>query len=165
MISLSFTISPLSSDKLPCLLNGWHLRIYVGYNILCHVNSLANDLIGPSIPHPALAPAPGLTILSLPPQCKFTSSHICDNLVDCPHLEKYNTMLKPLVHPASIDCDVNWPAPGPWELTTACPSLMPKMVWIMNHDSSGSICWMFMHCFIKMVPRSITSPRRPLMKS
>ena len=39
----------------------------LGYTILHHVNSLANDLIGQTIPHPALAPAPGLAILMLPP--------------------------------------------------------------------------------------------------
>ena len=40
----------------------------LGYTILHCINSLANDLIGPAIPCPALAPAPGLTILTLPPQ-------------------------------------------------------------------------------------------------
>ena len=34
-----------------------------GYTILHYVNSLANDLIGPTVPHPASAPAPGLAIL------------------------------------------------------------------------------------------------------
>ena len=38
----------------------------LGYTILHHVNSLANDLIGPTIPRPASAPAPGLSVLTLP---------------------------------------------------------------------------------------------------
>ena len=37
----------------------------LGYNILHHVNSLANNLIGPTIPCTTSAPAPGLTVLLL----------------------------------------------------------------------------------------------------
>ena len=48
----------------------------LGYTILHHVNSLANDLISPTIPHLASAPAPGLAVLTLPPQVEFTLSHI-----------------------------------------------------------------------------------------
>ena len=76
------------------------------YNILHQVNSLANDLIGPSIPRPASAPAPGLAVLSLPPRVKFASSHIRNESTDFPHPETYNTLLEPLVHPAGISQDV-----------------------------------------------------------
>ena len=48
----------------------------LGYTILHHVYSLANDLIGPTIPHPASAPAPGLTVLMLPPRVEFPTSHV-----------------------------------------------------------------------------------------
>ena len=48
----------------------------LGYTILHHVNSLANDLISPTIPCPASAPAPGLAVLTLPPQVEFPASHI-----------------------------------------------------------------------------------------
>ena len=48
----------------------------LAYNILHWVNSLANDLIRPSILRPASAPAPDPAILSLPPQVGFASSHI-----------------------------------------------------------------------------------------
>ena len=48
----------------------------LGYTILHHVNSLANDLIGPTIPCPASAPAPGLATLTLPPQVEFPASHV-----------------------------------------------------------------------------------------
>ena len=48
----------------------------LGYTILHCVNSLAKDLIGPTIPHPTSAPAPGLAILTLPPWVEFTSSHV-----------------------------------------------------------------------------------------
>ena len=48
----------------------------LGYTIFYHVNSLANDLIGPTIPHPASAPTPGLAVLMLPPRVEFASSHI-----------------------------------------------------------------------------------------
>ena len=48
----------------------------LGYTILHHVNSLTNDLIGPTIPHPALAPTPGLAILTLPPRVEVPASHV-----------------------------------------------------------------------------------------
>ena len=48
----------------------------LGYTILHHVNSLANDLIGPTIPHPASAPTPGLAVLTLPPRIEFPASHV-----------------------------------------------------------------------------------------
>ena len=70
------------------------------------MNSLANNLIGPSIPHPASAPPPGLVILSLPPWVEFASSHICNEPIDFPHPETYDTLLEPLVHPAGISRDV-----------------------------------------------------------
>ena len=79
----------------------------LGYTILHHVNSLANNLIGPTIPCPASAPAPGLAALTLPPQVEFTSSHVQNEPLDHPHLESYDALLKPLVHPASINWDVN----------------------------------------------------------
>ena len=78
----------------------------LAYNILHCVNSLANDLIRPSIPHPASAPAPGLAVLLLPPQVKFPSSHIQNKPANFPHLETYDPLLKPLVHSAGISCDV-----------------------------------------------------------
>ena len=48
----------------------------LGYTILHHVNSLANDLISPTIPCPASALAPGLAILMLPPRVEFPTSHV-----------------------------------------------------------------------------------------
>ena len=48
----------------------------LGYTILHWVNSLANTLIGPTIPRPASAPAPGLAVLTLPPRVEFPASHI-----------------------------------------------------------------------------------------
>ena len=48
----------------------------LGYTILHCVNSLANDLIGPTIPRPASAPAPGLAVLTLPPRVEFPASHV-----------------------------------------------------------------------------------------
>ena len=78
----------------------------LGYNILHHVNSLANDLIRPTIPHPMSAPAPGLAVLLLPPQVEFALSHIWNEPLDCPHLETYDALLKPLVRPAGISHDV-----------------------------------------------------------
>ena len=71
----------------------------LGYNILHHINSLANGLIGPTIPHPTSAPAPGLAILLLPPWV--------DKPLDCPHPETDNALLEPLVYPASISRNVN----------------------------------------------------------
>ena len=78
----------------------------LAYNILHCVNSLANNLIGPSIPRPASAPAPALAVLSLPPRVEFPSSHIRNEPADFPHLETYNILLEPLVHPTGISCDV-----------------------------------------------------------
>ena len=74
----------------------------LAYNILHRVNSLASDLIGPSIPRPASAPAPGLAILSLLPRVEFTSSHVRNEPTNFPHPETYDTLLEPLVHPAGI---------------------------------------------------------------
>ena len=48
----------------------------LGYTILHHVNSLANDLISPTIPHPASVPTPGLAVLTLPPRVEFPMSHV-----------------------------------------------------------------------------------------
>ena len=82
----------------------------LGYNILHCINTLTNDLIGLTIPHPASAPALGLAILLLPPQVEFTPSHIQNIPLDCPHPETYDALLEPLIYPASISCDVNWSA-------------------------------------------------------
>ena len=38
------------------------------YNIDGRLTALANDLISPTVPHPASAPAPGLAVLTLPPR-------------------------------------------------------------------------------------------------
>ena len=48
----------------------------LGYTILHCINSLANDLVGPTIPCTASAPAPGLAVLMLPPRVEFASSHV-----------------------------------------------------------------------------------------
>ena len=48
----------------------------LSYTILHCINSLANDLIGPTIPRPASAPTPGLAILTLPPRVEFPASHV-----------------------------------------------------------------------------------------
>ena len=48
----------------------------LGYTILHCVNSLANDLIGPTIPRPASGPAPDLAVLTLPPRVEFPTSHV-----------------------------------------------------------------------------------------
>ena len=47
----------------------------LGYTILHRLNSLANNLIGPTIPRPPSAPAPGLAVLMLPPRIEFPASH------------------------------------------------------------------------------------------
>ena len=78
----------------------------LAYNILHCVNSLANDLIGPSIPRPASVPTPSLAILSLLPRVEFASSNVCNEPVDFPHPETYDTLLEPLVHPVGISRDV-----------------------------------------------------------
>ena len=111
----------------------------LGYNILHCVNSLAHNLIRLTIPCPALAPAPGLAVLLLPPWVEFASSHVQNKPLDCPHLETSDALLEPLVHPASISCDVNLSALT-WSMgpITACPSLMLKTALIMSHDSSES---------------------------
>ena len=79
----------------------------LGYTILHRINSLANDLSAPTIPHPASAPAPGLAILTLPPQVEFPASHVRDEPLDVPHPDSYDALLEPLVHPAGINRDVN----------------------------------------------------------
>ena len=48
----------------------------LGYTVLHCINSLANDLVRPTIPCPASAPTPGLTVLTLPPRVEFASSHV-----------------------------------------------------------------------------------------
>ena len=78
-----------------------------GYTILHHVNSLANDLIGPTIPRPASVPAPGLATLTLPPWVDFPMSHVRDEPLDDSHPSSYDALLEPLVHPAGINQDVN----------------------------------------------------------
>ena len=75
----------------------------LGYTILHCVNSLANDLMGPTIPRPALVPAPGLTVLMLPPCVEFPASHVRDKPLDVPHLDSYDALLEPLVHPVSLN--------------------------------------------------------------
>ena len=75
----------------------------LGYTILHHINSLANDLIGPTIPCPALAPAPGIAVLTLPPRVEFPTSHVQDEPLDVPHPDSYDALLEPLVHPAGIN--------------------------------------------------------------
>ena len=79
----------------------------LGYTILHRVNSLANDLIGPTIPRPMSAPAPGLAVLTLPPQIEFPTSHVQDKPLEVPHPDSYNAILDPLVHPIGINRDVN----------------------------------------------------------
>ena len=79
----------------------------LGYTILHRINSLANDLIGPTIPRLASAPAPGLAVLTLPPRGEFPASHIQDEPLDVPHPESYDGLLDALVHPAGINRDVN----------------------------------------------------------
>ena len=64
----------------------------LGYTILHRVNSLANDLIGPTIPCPASAPAPGLAALMLPPQVELPASHVRDEPLDVPHLDSYDAL-------------------------------------------------------------------------
>ena len=75
----------------------------LGYTILHRINSLANDLIGPTIPRPASAHAPGIATLTLPPRVEFPASHVQDEPPDVPHLDSYNSLLEPLVHPTSIN--------------------------------------------------------------
>ena len=75
----------------------------LGYTILHHVNSLANDLIGLTIPRPASAPTPGLAVLTLPPRVEFPTSHVRDEPLDVPHPDSYDVLLEPLVHPTSLN--------------------------------------------------------------
>ena len=79
----------------------------LGYTILHHVNSLANDLISPTIPCPTSAPAPGLAILMLPPWVEFPASCVQDEPLEVPHPDSYDALLEPLVHPIGINRDVN----------------------------------------------------------
>ena len=79
----------------------------LGYTILHRVNSLANDLIGPTIPRPASVPAPGLAVLMLPPRVEFPTSHVRDEPLDVPHLDSYDALLEPLVYPTRINQDIN----------------------------------------------------------
>ena len=79
----------------------------LGYTILHCVNSLANNLIGPTIPHPASVPTPGLAVLTLPPWFEFPVSHVQDEPLEVPHPDSYDALLEPLVHPAGINQDVN----------------------------------------------------------
>ena len=75
----------------------------LGYTILHCVNSLANDLIGLTIPRPASVPTPGLAVLMLPPWVEFPTSHVWNEPLEVPHLESYDMLLEPLVHPAGIN--------------------------------------------------------------
>ena len=109
----------------------------LGYTILHHVNSLANDLIGPTIPRPASAPAPGLAVLTLPSRVEFL------------HL-MYET--SPLMFPirsrtmrywshwsipqASIERSTCRPLLGPLALIITPPILMRRTVPITSPDSS-----------------------------
>ena len=79
----------------------------LGYTILHHINSLANDLISPTIPRPALAPTPGLAVLTLPPRFEFPTSRVRDKPLEVPHPDSYDALLEPLVHPVGINRDVN----------------------------------------------------------
>ena len=48
----------------------------LSYTILHHVNSLASNLISPTIPRPASAATPGLATLTLPTWVEFPASHV-----------------------------------------------------------------------------------------
>ena len=112
----------------------------LGYTILHRVNSLANDLIGPTIPCPASAPAPGLTVLMLPPWIEFPASHVRDEPLDVPHPESYDTLLEPLsILLASIKTSTCRPLLGPLAPIIMPPILLLRMVPITNPDSSESI--------------------------
>ena len=108
----------------------------LGYAILHHVNSLANDLTGPTIPCPASAPAPGLAVLMLPPWVEFPASHVRNKPLDHSHPDSYDALLEPLVHPIGISRDINLSALT-WSTGTYL-SLMPRAVLIMNPDSLES---------------------------
>ena len=102
-------------------------------NILHCINSLTNDLSGPSIPRPASAPAPDLAILSLLPWVGFASSHVCDKPVNFPHPEKYDILLKPLIHPASISRDTNL-STLTWTVGTHQGTLFPYAMDGPDHE-------------------------------
>ena len=108
----------------------------LGYTILHRVNSLANDLIGPTIPCQASAPAPGLAILTLPPWIEFPASHVQDEPLDVPHPESYDALLEPLVHPwASIEMSTCRPLLGPRAPIIMPPICMLRMAPITSPDS------------------------------
>ena len=134
----------------------------LGYNILHCINSLANDLIRPSIPHPASALALGLAILLLLPQVEFAPSHKANPLivpiqrVRTPYLSHW---FIPLV---LVMMSTGLPLPGPWELTMAHLFLMLKMARIMDCVSLES---MLQDNYASPHLRSITSLWRLFMKS
>ena len=125
------------------LLTEWTASEDLGYNILHHLNSLANNLIGPSIPCPASAPAPGLAVLSLPPWVEFAPSHIWSKSIDCPHLESHNTLLEILL--VLVKTSTCLPLAGPWEPIMACPFLTLQSQTMIYQSQ---FCWTPMHCLI-----------------
>ena len=112
----------------------------LAYNILHQVNSLTNDLIRPSIPCPASAPAPGLAILSLPPRVEFTSSQFVMNqltsLIQKHMTPRSNPWFPWLASAKMLPCLTSL---GQWEFTKAHHSLMLRTALITNPDSSESI--------------------------
>ena len=110
------------------------------YTILHHVNSLASDLIGPTIPRPASAPTPGLATLTLPPWVEFPVSHVQNKPLDITHPDSYDALLEPLVHPTCINRDINLSALT-WStgIYHNVPTLMLRTAPITNPNSSESI--------------------------
>ena len=108
----------------------------LGYTILHWVNSLANDLIGPTIPRPASAPAPGLAVLTLPPRVEFPASHIRDEPLDVPIR---NLTMRYWTHwsilQASIEMSTCQPLLGPRAPITMPPICMLRTALITSPDS------------------------------
>ena len=129
-------------------------RLRLAYNILHCVNSLTNDLIGSTIPLPASAPAPGLSVLMLPPRVEFASSHIWDKAHDVSHPDSYDALLEPLVHPAGINRDVNlstlsWSTGTdhntPFTYTKDGPNHEPRFIGI---NFAGHLCIALSKCIL-----------------
>ena len=123
----------------------------IGRSGLHHVNSLANGLISPTIPCPALAPTPALT---LPPQAEFASSHVWNEPLNHPHPESYDALLEPLVHPASINRNVSlstltWSTGTyhntPFSYAKDSPNHEP---WFIRVNFSGHLCIASSKCIL-----------------
>ena len=135
-------------------LTEWTASEDLGYTILHRINSLANNLISPTIPRPASVPAPGLATLTLHPWVEFPASHVWDEPLDVPHPDYYNALLEPLVHPTGINWDVNlstltWSTRTyhntPYSYAKDGPNHEP---WFIGVNFAGRLCIALSKCIL-----------------